>query len=143
MTIDAESGLNSAAAPGMLLFETERLTMYAVSAAEARELFLALCQDEALSTIVPAMNENSGVSALEQAFEFERQCGTGEAKAWRIVERIHGVSIGAVVARDSVEGIHIAAMIAAPYGDRGFALEAKTPIMAWLEANDQPDSLRR
>jgi len=114
------------------VFETERLTVVSLSPFEARNLLTVLLQDEALASQVPWMKGKSQDHALQEAFGIDLQCAAGQAKVWSIIERARRMQIGAVVARESLEGLNIEVLVASQFWGQGIADEAGEPVIEWL-----------
>ncbi|CAE6867314.1 hypothetical protein R69746_08176 [Paraburkholderia aspalathi] len=119
------------------VFETERLTVVSLSPFEARNLLAVLLQDEALASQVPWMKEKSQDNALQEAFCIDLQCAAGQAKVWSIIERERRTQIGAIVARDSLEGLDVEVLVASQFWGQGVADEAGEPVMEWLADNNE------
>jgi hypothetical protein len=120
-----------------LVFETERLSVVSLSPFDARNLLTVLLRDEALASQLPWMKEKSQDNALQEAFGIGLQCVAGRAKVWSIIERGRRTQIGAIVARDSLEGLDVEVLVASQFWDHGVADEAGKPVMAWLADNNE------
>lgn len=119
------------------IFETERLTVVSLSPSDARTLLTVLLQDEALASQLPWMNDKSQDGALQHAFGIDLQCAAGQAKVWSIIERERRMQIGAIVARDSLEGLDVEVLVASQFWGQGVADEAGEPVMEWLADNNE------
>lgn len=96
-----------------------------------------LLQDERLAEQLPWMQDRSADGALREAFLLELQCAAGTTKVWGIVERARGMFIGAVIAKDSIEGIDLEVLCASQFWNQGIADEAGLPVAEWLEDNTE------
>jgi hypothetical protein len=114
-------------------FKTERFDIVPLSPAEARNLLAVLLQDENLASRVPWMIDKSQDGAQREAFCIELQCASGAIKVWGIVAREHRMLIGAIIARNSLEGIDVEVLIASQFWDAGVVDEAGDPVVEWLE----------
>lgn len=119
------------------VFETERLTVVSLSPSDARTLLTVLLQDEALASQVPWMKEKTQDSALQHAFGIDLQCAAGQAKVWSIIERERRMQIGAIVVRNSLEGLDVEMLVASQFWGQGVADEASEPVMEWLADNHE------
>lgn len=117
------------------VFKTERFTIAGLSPSEARALVEVLLQDEALAARVPWLSEKTGDGARREAFAIELQSAAGQLKVWSIVARELRMQIGAIIARDSLEGIDVEMLVASRYWGSGVSEEAGEPVIEWLEEN--------
>ena len=116
-------------------FETDRFTVVPLSPADGRKLAEVLLQDEALAARVPWLTEKTRDGALQQAYGIELQAAAGQIKVWGIVAREPRMHIGAIMSRDSLEGIDVEVLVASRFWDDGVADEASEPVMDWLDDN--------
>lgn len=124
-------------------FETERFTVALLDPPKARELLGVLLQDELLAAELPWLEEKTRDGALKEAFLFELEYNAGAVKAWGIIERTQGTFVGAVIARNNVEGIDLEVLCASQFWNQGVADEAGTPVAEWLEDNIEFDLVTR
>ena len=118
-------------------FETERFSVVPLSPTEARNLLSVLLQDEVLASRVPWLAEKSQDSALREAFCIELQTASGQIKVWGIVARAQRMQIGAILARNSLEGIDVEVLVASQLWDDGIADEVGDPVVEWLANNSE------
>jgi hypothetical protein len=118
-------------------FETERFTVVPLSPSEGRKLAEVLLQDEALAARVPWLTEKTLDGALREAYGIELLAAAGQIKVWGIVARGLRVQIGAIIARNSLEGIDVEVLVASEFVDDGVVEEASEPVMEWLEDNSE------
>lgn len=116
-------------------FETERFSVVLLSPSEGRKLAEALLQDKTLAARVPWLTEKTRDEALREAYGIELQAVAGELKMWGITERELQMQIGAIIARNSLDGIDVEVLIAPLFWDEGVTDEAAEPVMEWLEDN--------
>ena len=114
-------------------FETERFTLVPLSPAEGHKLAEVLLQDEALAARVPWLTEKTKDGALRQAYGIELQAAAGQLKVWGIVARELRMQIGAIISRNSIEGIDVEVLAASQFWADGVIEEASEPVMDWLE----------
>lgn len=57
--------------------------------------------------------------------------------ATAVCERARSMFIGAVIARDAIEGIDLEVLCASQFWDQGVADEAGVPVAEWLEDNTE------
>lgn len=118
-------------------FETERFTVVPLFPGEGRELVEVLLQDEALAARVPWLTEKTRDGALQQAYEIELQAAAGQIKVWGIVARALRMPIGAIISRNSIEGIDVDVLVSSQFWDEGVIEEASEPVMDWLEDHSE------
>ena len=118
-------------------FETERFTVALLSPSEGRQLVEILLQDEALAARVPWLTEKNGDGARREAFGIELQAAAGQIKVWGIVAREMRMQIGAVIAKNSIEGIDVEFLVASRYWRNGVVEEAGEPVIQWLEDHSE------
>jgi hypothetical protein len=116
-------------------FETARFTVVPLLPSEARQLTEVLLQDEALADRVPWMTDKSRDGALREAYAIELQSAAGQLKVWSVVSRELRMQIGAIIARDSLEGIDVEVLVASQFWDDDVVDEASEPVMDWLDDN--------
>lgn len=116
-------------------FETERFTVVPLSPSEGRKLAEVLLQDEVLAARVPWLTEKTQDGALREAYGIELQAAAGQLKVWGIVARQLRMQIGAIISRDSLEGIDVEVLVASRFWNDGVVEEASEPVMDWLEDN--------
>src|SRR6478735_3939517 len=116
-------------------FETDRFTVVRLSPVEGRKLVEVLLQDEALAARVPWLPEKTRDGALQQAYGIELQAAAGQIKVWGIVARELRIQIGAIISRNSLEGIDVEMLVASQFWDDGVVEEASEPVMDWLDDN--------
>lgn len=114
-------------------FNTERFVVAPLTPAKLRELAQVLLKDERLAEQLPWMQEKSADGAEKEAFLLELQCASGTTKAWGIVERARALFIGAVLARQTLDGIDLEVLCASQFWNHGVADEVGEPVAAWLE----------
>ncbi|HYD60185.1 MAG TPA: hypothetical protein VEC35_07505 [Noviherbaspirillum sp.] len=118
-------------------FETDRFTVVPLSPDEGRKLVEVLLQDEALAARVPWLAEKTLDGALQQAYGIELQAVAGQIKVWGIVDRELRMQIGAIISRNSIEGIDVEVLVASLFWDDGVVEEASEPVMDWLDDNSE------
>lgn len=116
-------------------FDTERFIVAPLSPPKLRALAGVLLRDEALAAQLPWMPEPGADAAEREAFLLEMECAAGTTKAWGIVERARAMLVGAVLARQSLEGIDLEVLCASQFWHQGVADEAGMPVAEWLEDN--------
>ena len=116
-------------------FETERFTVVPLSPSEGRKLAEVLLQDEVLAARVPWLTEKTQDGALREAYGIELQAAAGQLKVWGIIARQLRMQIGAIISRDSLEGIDVEVLVASRFWNDGVVEEASEPVMDWLEDN--------
>ena len=116
-------------------FDTERFVVVPLAPPELRALAGVLLRDEKLAAQLPWMAQKSADAAEREAFLLELHCTAGSTKAWGIVERARAMPIGAVLARQSLEGIDLEVLCASAFWNQGVADEAGDPVAQWLEEN--------
>lgn len=118
-------------------FETERFTVVPLSPTEGRKLAEVLLQDEALAARIPWLTEKTQDGALREAYGIELQAAAGQLKVWGIVTRELRTQIGAIISRNSIEGIDVEVLVASQFWDDGVVEEVSEPVMDWLEDNSE------
>lgn len=118
-------------------FETDRFTVVPLSPVEGRKLAEVLLQDETLAARVPWLTEKTQDGALQQAYGIELQAAAGQIKVWGIVARELGMQIGAIISRNSIEGIDVEVLVASQFWDDGVVDEASEPVMDWLDDHSE------
>jgi hypothetical protein len=121
-------------------FETDRFTVAPLSPSEGRKLAEVLLQDEALAARVPWLTEKTRDGALQQAYGIELQAAARRIQVWGIVARELRMQIGAIISRNSLEGIDVEVLVASRFWDDGVVEEASEPVMDWLD--DHSDVLQ-
>lgn len=116
-------------------FETDRFTVALLSSSDARKLMEVLLQDELLASRVPWLDDKTQDGALREAYGIGLQAAAGLVKVWGIVSRELRMQVGAMIVRNSMEGIDVDALIASHYWDNDVVEEASEPLMDWLEDN--------
>ena len=114
-------------------FDTEHFVVAPLTPSKLRELAQVLLQDEPLAEHLPWMQEKSSDGAMQEAFLLELQCAAGTVKAWGIVERARAMLIGALLARQTLEGIDLEVLCASSFWDQGVSDEVAEPVAEWLE----------
>jgi len=56
-----------------------------------------------------------------------------------IIERARAMFVGAVIAKNSIEGIDLEVLCASQFWNLGFADEAGLPVAEWLEDNTEEE----
>lgn len=118
-------------------FETDRFTVVPLSPSEGRKLAEVLLQDEALAARVPWLTEKTRDGVLLQAYGIELQAAAGQIKVWAIVSRELRMQIGAIISRNSIEGIDVEVLVASQCWSAGVVEEVCGPVMDWLEDNSE------
>ena len=118
-------------------FETERFDIVPLNPTEARQLVEVLLQDELLADRIPWLLEKTRDGALREAFGLQLMAAAGQVRVWGIVARNLQLHIGAVIARNSLEGINVEVLVASQFWDQGVVDEASEHVLDWLE--DQSD----
>ena len=118
-----------------ITFQTERFTIIQLSPSEGRQLAEILLQDETLAARVPWLTEKTRDGALREAYGIELQIAAGQLKMWGIIARELRMQIGAIIAKNSIEGIDVEVLVASQYWDQGVVEEASEPVMDWLDDN--------
>ncbi|MDA8457172.1 GNAT family N-acetyltransferase [Acidovorax sp. GBBC 3334] len=114
-------------------FDTDRFMVLPLQPDKARDLLGVLLCDGKLAAQLPWMPDKSVDGARAEAFLAEMRCAAGTDLVWGIVERARGAYIGAVIVRDSLEGLDVEVLCASQFFGQGVADEAGEPVMAWLE----------
>lgn len=120
---------------GLPTFNTERFIVAPLSPPQLRALMEVLLRDERLAEQLPWMMEKTADAAAREAFLLELQCSAGNVQPWGIVERARAMLIGAVLARQTLEGLDVEVLCASSFWDQGVADEAGEPVAEWLEDN--------
>lgn len=115
------------------VFNTERFVVVSLIGQDIRNLLGVLLQDEALSRQISCITVDSKDDALREAFCLEVLCNAGQAKAWSIIDRERRMQIGAIVAKQSLEGLDVEVLVASQFWDQGVSEEAAEPVMEWLQ----------
>lgn len=118
-------------------FETERFTVAPLFPGEGRKLVEVLLQDETLAARVPWMTEKTQDGALQQAYGIGLQAAAGQIKVWGIVARELRMYIGAIISRNSLEGIDVEVLVVSQFWGDGVVEEASKPVMDWLENHSE------
>jgi Acetyltransferase (GNAT) domain len=122
-------------------FETVQFTVAPLSAVEAHNLLIVLLCDAALASQVPWLRKKSQHAIQREAFDIAAQSADGELKIWGIVAREQSMEIGAVIARNSDEGVDVEVLVASRFWQEGIADEVTDPVIEWLSNNfDQENS---
>jgi hypothetical protein len=74
---------------------------------------------------------------LREAYGIGLQAAAGQLKVWGIIARELRMQIGAIIARNSLEGIDVEVLVASQFWDDGVVEEASEPVMEWLEHNSE------
>lgn len=119
----------------LAMFQTDRFMVIQLSPSEGRMLAETLLQDEVLAAHVPWLVEKTRDDALLQAYGIERQAAAGQLKMWGIVTKGLHTQIGAIIAKNSLEGIDVEVLVLSQYHDRGVVEEAGIPVLEWLDDN--------
>lgn len=114
-------------------FDTERFVVIPLKPPQIRALAAVLLCDEKLAAQLPWMEEKTADAAQREAFLLELQCAAGTTQAWGIVERARSMYIGAVLARQTLEGLDLEVLCASQFWNQGVADEAGEPVARWLE----------
>jgi RimJ/RimL family protein N-acetyltransferase len=114
-------------------FDTERFVVAPLSPPQLRSLAEVLLRDERLADQLPWMTDKSADAASREAFLLELHAVAGTVKAWGIVERARAMLIGAVLARQTLEGLDLEVLCASSFWNQGVADEAGVPVAEWLE----------
>lgn len=115
------------------VFNTERFVVVSLAGLDIRNLLGVLLQDEELSKRLSWLTANSKDDAMREAFCMEVLCNAGQAKVWSIVERARQMQIGAIVAKQSLEGLDVEVLVASQFWDQDVSEEAAEPVMEWLQ----------
>ncbi|MET0383223.1 MAG: GNAT family N-acetyltransferase [Burkholderiaceae bacterium] len=116
-------------------FDTERFSVVPLVPTKLRELAEILLKDVELAEALPWMEDKTADGAAREAFLLELQCATGTTKAWGIVDRARAMFIGAVLARQTLDGIDMEVLCASPFWNQAVADEVGAPVAEWLEDN--------
>jgi hypothetical protein len=119
------------------VFNTERFIVTSLNPAKVRELSQVLLQDTRLAEQLPWMHDKTAEGAAREAFLLEMQCAVGTTRAWGIVERARAMFVGAVFARQTLDGLDLEVLCASQFWDQGIADEAGRPVAEWLEDNSE------
>lgn len=114
-------------------FNTERFVVVPLTPPKLRELMQVLLSDTRLADQLPWLEDKSADGIQREAFLLELQCTARAIKGWGIVERARAMFIGAVLARQSLEGIDLEVLCASPFWNQGVADEVGEPVAEWLE----------
>jgi RimJ/RimL family protein N-acetyltransferase len=120
-------------------FHTEAFIVAPITPPELRELAGDLLQDEHLAAQLDWMTDKSKDGALREAFLLELQCAEGRVRAWRIIERNFGGTIGVVLVRDEVGGLDVEVLCESTSWNDSISDEVVEPLVAWLEGRYDPD----
>jgi hypothetical protein len=118
-------------------FETERFSVVPLSPTEGRKLAEVLLQDEALAARVPWLTDKTRDGALREAYGIELQAAARQIKVWGIAAREFRMQIGAVICRNSIEGIDVEVLVASQFWGNEVIEEVSDPVMDWLEDNSE------
>jgi len=114
-------------------FDTERFVVVPLTPPKLRELMQVLLADTRLANQLPWLEDKSADGIRREAFLLELQCAARTATSWGIVERARVMFIGAVLARQSLEGIDLEVLCASQFWNQGVADEVCEPVAEWLE----------
>ncbi|HEY8606199.1 MAG TPA: GNAT family N-acetyltransferase [Noviherbaspirillum sp.] len=118
-------------------FATEHFMLLPLSPLESRMLFEVLLQDETLREQVPWIAVKHPGRAMSGARLVEQKTACGQFKVWSITRRAPYVDVGAVVARNTPDGIDVEVMLD-PRFDADDALdEVFAPVLAWLDLRSE------
>jgi hypothetical protein len=118
-------------------FETDRFTVVPLSPTEGRKLAEVLLQDDALAARVPWLTEKTQDGALQQAYGIELETAAGQIKVWGIVARDLRIQVGAIISRNSIEGIDVEVLVSSQFWGDGVVEEASESVMDWLDDNSE------
>lgn len=119
-------------------FETERFSVVLLSPSEVRDLAETLLQDEALAARVPWLVEKAWDDAVREAYGVKLHATYRPLKVWGVMSREFQRVVGAVIARNSPEGIDVDVLVGAPqHWDGGVSVEATRPVIEWLEDHSE------
>lgn len=119
-------------------FHTPTFVVAPITPPELRELAGELLQDEHLAAQLDWMEDKSKDGALREAFLLELRCAGGGVRAWRIVERYSGGTIGMVLVRDEAGGLDVELLCESTSWNDPVSDEVVEPLVAWLEGWDDP-----
>jgi hypothetical protein len=119
------------------MFQTPSFIVTPILPPRLRELAGELLQDAHLAAQLDWMQDKSKDGALREAFLLELQCNAGHVRAWEIVARHDGCSIGAVVVRDELGGLDVELLCHSTSWKDTVADEIVEPLVAWLEGWEQ------
>ena len=114
-------------------FDTERFVVVPLAPPKVRELMQVLLSDTMLADQLPWVEDSSADGIRREAFLIELECVARSIKGWGIVERARARFIGAVLARQSLEGIDLEVLCASQFWNQGVADEVCEPVAEWLE----------
>lgn len=109
--------------------------MTLLSPTDTRKLLEVLLQDEQLAARVPWLSEKTQEGAHREAFGIGLQAAAGLVRVWSIISRERHTQVGAMIVRNSSDGIDIEALVASQYWDHDVVEEACVPLVDWLEDN--------
>lgn len=118
-------------------FETERFSVVPLSPANVRTLAEILLQDEALAAQIPWLEEKTRDGAMREAYGMELQAAAGQIKVWGIIARELRMHVGLIIARDSLAGIDVDALVASKFWGQEIAEEAGEPVLDWLDDHSE------
>jgi len=114
-------------------FDTERFVVVPLAPPALRQLTKVLLGDARLADQLPWLQDKSADGIEREAFLLELQCAARATRGWGIVERARVMFIGAVLARQSLEGIDLEVLCASQFWNQGVADEVCEPVAEWLE----------
>lgn len=118
-------------------FETERFIVVPLSPANVRTLAEILLQDEALAARIPWLEEKTRDGAMREAYGLELEAAAGQIKAWGVIARELRMHVGLIIARNSLAGIDVEALVATPFWGQEVAEEAGDPVLDWLDDHSE------
>jgi RimJ/RimL family protein N-acetyltransferase len=128
----ASLSIDEFTAAGHKAFGTPRLLLLPLKHPYARELVGSLLSDPSVAAIVPWLEEKSADAALKEAFHIGLQCASGRTEVWGIIERQQQILAGVVLARASLGGTDLEAILAPQFWNQGISEEATAPVLEWL-----------
>lgn len=119
------------------IFETDRFTVTLLSPVEGRELSFTLLQDEALVAQLPWVTKKTPGWAAEEASRIEQDAASGLLKIWGIAGKEQGNEVGAIIARNTLEGIDVEVLVLSQFWGDEVGEETGEPVLNWLEENSE------
>lgn len=83
------------------------------------------------------MTDKTRDGAFREAYGIELQTAAGQIKVWGIIARELQMPIGAIIGRNSIEGIDVEVLVASPFWEQEVVEEVSDPVMDWLEDNSE------
>jgi len=138
MPTDATAIVGAFNAPSPQI-DTLRFLLKPLAPPKLRELATVLLRDAALVEQLDWVQDRTESGACREAFLLELQATAGSVRAWGIVDRDSQVFVGAVLARQCIDGIELEVLCASAFWGHGICDEVGYPVAEWVEDNTQVD----